>query len=381
MKFTMNSKVFKSITERAAVVCPKKPILPVLTGLIIVADKDNQMVIIKSTNVESYAEIYTDCVDVSESGKVIVEIGNVKRLYNVVGDMTIESTEKTIKARSSKKQIEVYTMQEEDLEFPVVEDDNRAFSADKMDMLETFSKLSCCLSVSERNPVHSGFNIANGRIASVDGSRAAIRAVYWNFREGLNITIPGCIVKELTKVSANKQKEHINVFADRKWAKFIGVDFTYTVKLLEGNFINVENVMSNDGLTTYNFSVNAEDLSSMAKEYSSMLKNTKESMHFCYLNNRLVTEAKSDKCRVFDVLEIKEEENIPEKLNYAFNPIFIKEVAQIFDEQEITIKGDVRRIGTSPWKIYGENGYSAIILPMRWSKEDWSDVEEFLASA
>lgn len=192
--------------------------------------------IIKAANLNSFVEIFSDDARVEEGGKIFVELENIKRLYNVIGEITVEATKNSIKVRSNKKQGEVYAFADlDEIAFPEIVSD-KAFSADKDDMLETFSKLSCCLSGEESKPIFTGFNVAVNsgvdRIVSCDGYRAVMRKVEWNFNPVLNITIPGYIVKELSKVSANKCKENIEVFYNEKYAWFVGTDFTYTTRLL-----------------------------------------------------------------------------------------------------------------------------------------------------
>lgn len=380
MKFSIDSKEFKNITERAAVVCCKKGISS-LTSILIIADAENQRVTIKATNLESYAEVFTDDVRVAESGNVFVEVDNLKRLYNVVGEIEVATTEKSIKVKSSKKQSEVYVGDNDEIAFPSVTSDV-AFMADKEDMIETFSKVACCLSVDDTRPILTGFNVAtisgDNRIATCDGYRIAMRKVEWNFRDGLNITIPGKIVKELSKASSNKQTENLNVFADDKYVKFVGTDFAYTCRLLDGQYFDVDSVMD-VGYSTYGFEIKAENLLTIAKEYGSFLKGTQIPMYVCYINGKIVTAAMNRDYKTSDVLEVENERNIPENLRYALNPMFLKDAMTIFEKQNITVESDLNGKFAS-WKFVGNNGYSALILPVR-PREDLSDIEEFVASA
>ena len=382
MKFSIYSAEFKNITERAAVVCLKKGLSHV-TSLLIIADKENQRVIIKAANLNSFVEIFSDGVRVEEGGKIFVELENIKRLYNVVGEITVESTNNSIKVRSSKKQGEVYAFAElDEIAFPEIVSD-KAFSADKDDMLETFSKLSCCLSGDESRPIFTGFNVAVNnsgvdRIVSCDGYRAVMRKVDWNFNPILNITIPGYIVKELSKVSANKRKENIEVFYNEKYAWFVGNDFTYTTRLLEGKYFDIDKNFES-GYSTYGFEIPANVLFSIAKEYSGFLKGTQIPMYVCYINGKLVTAAMSSNYRTSDVLEAENMHDIPENLRYAMNPMYVKDVSEIFEKENIVIEADLNNKYTA-WFFKGDYGYTGLILPVK-PREDLSAIEEFVASA
>lgn len=377
MKFVIDSKEFKSVTERASVVCSKKGLF-CLTSLFIIVDKENQLITVKATNMDSFAEVYTDCVKVYESGKFYVELENLKRLYNVSGEITVESTENSVKVRSNKKQSEVPTNSSDEIEFPsgVL---NRCFSADKEEMLGTFSKLSCCLSTSDAKKIMTGFNIRNNRIATCDGYRVAMRDVEWNFANGLNITIPRYVCKELSKVSANKREENIKVFCDDKIVRFVGFDFAYTTKLLEGVFFDVDTVMDFGDYPTYSFDVKADSLFAISKEYHTLLKNIQGFMYIFHINGKFVTVAMSPSYKTSDIVETENENNVPDNLRYAFNPRLINDVAGIFGKQTITIESVLNK-GFTRWKFKGENGYSALVLPVM-PKDDLSDVENFAASA
>ena len=379
MKFVIDSKEFKNVTERASIVCSKKGLF-CLTSLFIIADKENQLITVKATNMDSFAEVYTDYAKVYESGKFYVELENLKRLYNVSGEITVESTENSVKVRSNKKQSEVPTNSSDEIEFPSVKHIG-CFSADKEEMLDTFSKLSCCLSTSDAKKIMTGFNIRNNHIAACDGYRVAMRDVEWNFANGLNITIPGYVCKELSKVSANKREENIKVFCDdkNKFVRFVGFDFAYTTRLLEGVFFDVDTVMNFGDYPTYSFDVKADSLFAISKEYHALLKNIQGVMYIFHINGKFVAVAMSPSYKTSDIVETENENNVPDNLRYAFNPRLINGVAGIFGKQTITIESVLNK-GFTGWKFKGENGYSALVLPVR-PQDDLSDVENFAASA
>ena len=271
MKFTIDSATFKNITERASAVSNKTGFTVYETSVNLIADAESQKVIVKSTNLNAFAEVFTDNVSVQESGNVFVDVDDLKRLYNIIGDLTVESDGKTLLVRGSKKQGEVCATEQNNMDFPQV-DGEMAFAADKEDMLDTFSKLSCCLEsdMNGAKKLFAGFNVADvlcrPRIAALDGYRAAVRVTEWKYRIGLNITVPGYIVKELTKVSANKKTEEITVYASDKHARFVGSDFAYTTRLLKGKYLDIDSLLVLKE-QTYAFEIAADKLFAVAKEY------------------------------------------------------------------------------------------------------------------
>ena len=384
MKFTIDSATFKNITERASAVSNKTGFTVYETSVNLIADAESQKVIVKSTNLNAFAEVFTDNVSVQESGNVFVDVDDLKRLYNIIGDLTVESDGKTLLVRGSKKQGEVCATEQNNMDFPQV-DGEMAFAADKEDMLDTFSKLSCCLEsdMNGAKKLFAGFNVADvlcrPRIAALDGYRAAVRVTEWKYRIGLNITVPGYIVKELTKVSANKKTEEITVYASDKHARFVGSDFAYTTRLLKGKYLDIDSLLVLKE-QTYAFEIAADKLFAVAKEYSGFLKKNTQPMFVAYRNGKFVAAAESSRYRTSDVLEVKNERNIPDDLLYGLNPNYLKDLMAIFGKQTVVIESVIRGASHNSWLIRGDNGYTALILPVR-PLDDMSNIEKLLASA
>ena len=375
MKFVIDSKIFKNITERAAALCQKNGVLSQVRCVEIISDKETNKVIVKSTNMDSYSEIHSDFVRVIDNGNAFVSLENLKRLYNVVGDVTIETTEKSINIYSDRKRSETLTEEIDSIEFPV-KTETRSFYADKEELLSTFSKLSCCL---QDSGLYSGFNISNmygtDRIVALDGFRGAMRKVNWNFKPSLDITIPGYVGKELKKVSANKKNETIEVFSDSKYAWFVGTDFIYTTRLLEGKYLEFEKIAKNEG-STYGFEIESEDLACVSKEYSGVLKSLKEPMYFCNVDGKLVAVAMSKDYKTSDVLDVTNAHDVPENLICAINPMYINQMSGVFNKQNIVVTVDLNK-SFAPWIFTGESDYTGLILPCR-PKEDLSDIRQFV---
>ena len=364
MKVIINAKDFKNITERTAVVCAKKSAFISLEGLFLTANKDTQEITVKASNAETYAEVHMRA-EVAEGGNAFIKCSDLKRLYNVTGEITLTAKEQFIRAKNSKKQSEVCTCEVEEIAFPSIVFD-RAFSADKEEMLDTFTKLSCYLSDNNRNPVLTGFNVAStknsSRIISCDCCRIGRRKVEWDMPDGLNITIPGRIVKELAKVSANKCTENIDVFTNNKYVWFVGKDFTYTAHLLTGTYPDAEKNI--DEAMPHGFTTNATSLCSIAKEYMGIVKGTNMPMFVWYLNTGKLIAAvvNNDNYRTADVVEATVE-NIPKDFRHAFNPAYIKDATAIFGKKDVRVKFDVSR-RFSPWTFSGEDGYEVLVLPV-----------------
>lgn len=387
MKFVIESKEFKNITERVASIRPKMR-TAIEDKLCIEADEKNQRVIISGANDNSFVEVFTDNVKVFEDGKGFVEVDILKRFYILSGEIIVEAAENTIKVYNSKKNSSgIIEKDDGAITYPEIVG-NVAFTADKDDMVDTLQKLSCFLFNANDCDVKTGFNISvvfnKGRIMSCDGAKLGIREVDWNFSDDysdLNITIPGYSAKELSKVSDNKRKGNIECFVTNKRVMFVGTDFTYTTRLLEGIYPDLDKIIKPMG-STYGFEVYSEDLFEIAKEYSTFLKirkSVRSPMYFCHKDGKFLTVGISDKYSTSDMLTTKHHHDIPNDLRYAVNAALLKEIMSIFRKQIITVESNIEQNPRfSPWYFIGEKGYSALLMPIRASENEYNLVEDFI---
>lgn len=380
MKFEMNAKVFRNITERASVVLLKNGAIETQNLLLIVADTNNQKIVVKAANLQSYVVVDTDKCNITKGGRTFVAFDAVKRLYNVDGYITVEASKDCFRVKNESKQSEVVALQNvNEIEFPT-SDFNKVFQTDKNNVLETLDKLSCCLSSNESRHILNGFHLANNdnkvKIEACDGFRAAVRHTEWNCNSSFDFVVPSCIAKELKKVSANKKNEDVAFLYNKKYVQVVGEDFTYTTRLLDGTYPDLQKAFD-IGNDTYSFTVSASSLCKIAEEYSKYFDKINP-MFICKKDCSLIAAVVTPSFRTLDKLDV-DEMNIPVNLRYAINPKYLQECAAIFGKDKITIEGDVRNNGSTPWVFYGQNGYVALVLPIRPKEGLVEEVEEFLS--
>lgn len=383
MKFNINAKVFKNITERVAIILNKKNIFPAFRTLVI--ETDNNMVKVFGTSdyLNSYVAVYTDDVDIIETGIGYIDVQFLKRLYNITGEITVETFNGKLRISNFKKQSEVYT---EPFDYTYMSDNQKKellFKADKDDFLDTICKLTCCLSTNEQKALFTGYNIVNTDsyiyIISCDSYKLMKRDTNWNGEQDFNITIPN-ITKYLKKIFANKEDEIISVYSDNKKIWFEGIDFVYIVSLLKGNYPDLTNNL-NDGNYDYWFDVEAKELMNICKEYYDIIKEddnkNKFPMYMCFTENGFNTAIVTSNYITSDVIEIYYN-NVPREMIWAVNPKYIKDVMNVFGDNIITIHGRNNEI--KPWKFVDDKGYSAIISPVKANNNFVNAVKSFIES-
>ena len=370
MKFRINSRVFKNHMERASVVSDKKSNIAMLYNAEIIADKDAETVKIITQGLHSFAEIVIKDVDVDESGRVTAVTEDIKRLYNIPGILTIESDNGKIRVHGQKKQGVIADTGLEMFEVSYSSDKEMfAFSADKSDLLDTLAKLSVCVADNDVKPTHRGYNISDRfgyiRVSTVNSHTGAIRDTEWKFSPDTYITIPDFVNKELKKVADNKSTEEISVYTDGRKARFAGEDFTYYVDLLQGEFIDLDKVMTFGNSETYSFHIEAEKLRAVAKEYEGLLikgQKLRYPMYFTFRDDALISAGISETYGATDILDINDTDNIPEDFLYCINSALLNDILTIFGNDAVKIEGAGR---IDPWIISGNDGYKSVILPVR----------------
>ena len=390
MKFNINAKVFKNITERVAIILNKKNMFPAFRTLVI--ETDNNMVKVFGTSdyLNSYVAVYTDDVDIIEAGIGYIDVQFLKRLYNITGEITVETFNGKLRISNFKKQSEVYT---EPFDYTYMSDNQKKellFKADKDDFLDTICKLTCCLSTNEQKPLFTGYNIVKKdediSVVSCDAYKLMRRVTNWNGEREFNITIPN-ITKFFKKISDNKEEENISAYTDDKYIWIEGKDFTYIVNLLEGNYPDLTNNLYDENYD-YWFDVDAKELMNIGKEYSDITKedcNGKmRPMYMCFTKNGFNTAVITSNYITSDNVDVYGNEsnhlfyNTPKEMIWAVNPRYIKDVMKVFGDNIITVHGGNNKI--KPWKFVDDNGYCAMILPVRDNETFVNAVKDFIES-
>lgn len=382
MKFEINSSEFKNITERAAVVAAKKGIgYP--NSLQITADKENNRVIIKTFNLDSFVEIYSTNAEVYEGGKIFVDIDNIKYLYNVPGYITVETMENSIRIKGERKQSEVKAEQgDEEYLIPGVSSD-KCFAVDKEELLSTIKEMSCFVSGNDVNKLLATYHIDNKkgekRVVVLDGHRILKKIVEWDFNQDIDINIPEyAMTKELPKVAANKYKtEKIKISYENKYIKFVGNDYTYITSLTEGKYYDIDSMLNASNYSRYGFDVNANDLYNISKEYYDTSKGNKNLMIFYNGDGVIITGIMTKKYMTSDILEIKNGYDIPDKILNLFNPMYIMEFAKLFKDNTIHVES-IAGYKNPAWLFYG-GVFTGLVLPMsKLDKCDLDKIEKFI---
>lgn len=382
MKFTIFSKAFKEIIDRAAACADKKSKNPICGCVEIYADKDQQTVHARCISIDrenngAQSEVWAN-VDVSETGSAVVNLDDIKNIFNLKDKITVETDSEKLIASNGKKRSELGLAAA--FEFPEFKYINNefVFEADKEDFLDTLKKLSPFTADTDVKKIHTGYNVDCGRICALDSHCLALREYPWisgKMPFNGNITLPGRIFDDMRKISKNKQEESVVLYTDRESAMIQGSDFLYTFTLLRGDFMKYDSVIPKEKLCS--FRVNANALGEIAKEYSGFLNAARLPMYLAYNDGNVYAVGLSPTYRTFDILETGDED-IAQDYIQAFQAKFIKRTMDIFEDSAVRLEFSGRKI--DPMCFSGKDGYFALILPVRYDEREADKVREFISA-
>lgn len=392
MKFQITSKEFKSAVDKALTVVNSK-LGGSLSCVKITAGSDS--IVISGTNATDFVDIKVDAI-VVESGYACVRASDIVKVYNLPGYINIEVGNGIFSVKNDKKCCEVQTMEcTEDmlLTKPVFDfDENCRFKFTEKEILFTMENLKCFLSSENVKPVLGGYNISgkDSRIAACDGHRLGTRQLNAIAYDNTVITVPGKAYKILKKIGNAKSENEIEIYVsnadeDKKKAEnvcFKGVDYVYITNLLDGDYLNVNSIMSET--TDFQFTISANELENIAKEYSKVVKGTEIPMYFTKYNEKLSTAIILYDYQTADIFESTVgTEKIPDNFMVCMSPKFIAEAAGIFDGSDITIRMRERLSRDESYYITGmwfENeDFKCVVLPMTGSPQTAENIRKIIS--
>lgn len=389
MKFTVNGRDFKNAIDRVMAIMARKPVIDTLNYIRIVSGADN--ITISATNLENFINVVVDA-DITELGEVYIDKDSVVKVYGLEDFITLEFNGKTLISKNRKKCCEVpaVILEEKDYpNFPMLDESIPCvLKNSKHEIIEAFTAMDCIRSQSTARPILTGFNLSgeNKWIAVCDSHRLAVKKLSGEFyKTDFNAVLSGEGCINLKKIGKSKQDSTIELYigtpsgCSAPFAFFKGEDFEYCIRLLEGDYINIEKTLSYN--KDYSFEINASELIGISKEYS---KEHDASMFIIKSNGRMFTAIKSSNYQTADVLEtVEHDTSVNDEYCFCADPQYIKDGINLFkNDSIIKVYGELRNSAQTgsiicPIIFKGES-YTSLILPINSSSETNTSIRKFV---
>lgn len=369
MKFTMNAKELKAMMEKGLAAIDKKVTLDSLKKLYMQVEEDGT-VKMWGTDMDHFAEVRTNNVWNTSPGVIGIDIDDIKIISKMSGEVTLEdiSTEKQqrINVKCGKKIVTIPRYANTDIFLPAMDDtETHILSVAENWLLETIVNLSLFTAGTDVNKMMDvfNFNTKQKRIEALDGFRIGMRSL-----ENQNIIVetenPFDTVKlhvkclpVFKKIMDKKSDSEVKVYQDQKFIRVEGKDFTYIIKRVDGQYFNIEQMLTNS--RDFVFNVDREEMLNVMKYNADMVKAEKKPTILHSENGKLYSFLRTSRYETFDEIEAKNL-TMNDDLFIGFNSHYLVDVLSIVDSDKPVFRGSKRN---APMFIDG-NEYSFLILPV-----------------
>lgn len=361
MRFEIYSKDLKALVDRVSAVVPKKPALNYLTYVKVEVIGKNLK--IHATDVDNYIIARTD-VNSYEDGVVWVRYDDLKRVTGMAGDVTVSSTENTMRFANGNKAYEISCTDFNDVfpEIPLIGlNPKHAMTITDKAIVEALKKISCCISSNDANKIMQSydFNLDENEIATIDGFRIGIAKIRPSASDGGRFLIDRKILPILTAaVGKNKTVENIDVKVDTKIACWKTADFSLFTRLVDGTGYNYRQMTE----TPQDWRVKActRSLERIAKEYVKVGKIDSTKPMMFYKNSSKNVFATSMEFADFRTSDVFDVDGYTEEIKFGMNPQFIADACSSLDDDAV-ITGVYK--SNAPI-IIKDNNYKFLLLPV-----------------
>lgn len=371
MKFYVNSKEFNNAIKRIIPIAKryKGSAFQFLAGLIIRANENG--VFIESNSLEHKCRLAIPYVKIEEYGVATLYFAELEKIGAVKGVFAIQADEcgenEPCYAKSDKKKMTVAQVAKLDdmIEYYEVEqtaDNDFMDIQNGQDFIKSIKTVSVAVSDDMSKPIYTGilFDSVDKGIVAIDGFRMIVRKCDWWTNNGTKAVAAGFINADLSKL-IGKATDGLKVYCDGKHITFYGKDFTYTARLLDGQFLDWQYAIPND--TKAEFAVeNVKEFTEILKEYKKYSKNEKginSPTRIMNYDGDILMNINTVTYKTTDLVKAKDE--VTAEIDCGFNCGYLLDAVNVFDKEEFVFKYS----GTLKPLILENAEYLALVVPMR----------------
>lgn len=385
MKFTINSKDFKSAVEKAAVCLNIKSQFVIHRSVYIFADSITGLVTFSATDFNQCVNIFVKA-DIAESGGTLIEYSVLKRMLNIQGNITIRTENKRIIATNGKKTGECCVADwDVDPSYYLVSetaiDKNGISTVNKDEFVSVLENLSKFTSESDAKPANKGiyFNTFDTDIVALDGYRMAIYNIdKWIIKNDVKIIVPAVVAKQMRKI-ITKNNDMISLYADKKYFCVTSDDFTFKTRLIDGEYFNYHNAIPSY-MPEFSNRINADDIIPICKEYKEICSGSKYAkipMGLYFTDDKMYTGIFSADYATVDTIELSDYVKPTQEFIIGVNPGFYMESMQLFKTEKLS---PVCKYYSQLSPIVMSDGnYTILTLPVRLENTSIDKIKKLIA--
>ncbi|WP_237980429.1 DNA polymerase III subunit beta [Bacillus thuringiensis] len=262
MEFIVNHKHFTQALSEVSKAISTKSIIPILSGIKIIADQSGITLIASNSNIFIEKFIPSSIEDeqittILKAGTIVVPAKYfIEIIKKMPSDIVIKSkNEQTITIQSEEITLNLNGFPAN--EFPNVPliDDHAEIKIETNQLMDAFKQTVFAVAKNESRPVLTGVHIEldhNKLIcAATDSNRLAIRETTISTDMKANCIVPSATISELLKLMGSNS-EFVYIYLSESHIIFTFGTTTLYSRLIEGKYPNISSLIPNDFQTVIN---------------------------------------------------------------------------------------------------------------------------------
>lgn len=345
-----------------------KTTMPILEGVLIEAYENK--VKFTTNDLEIGCEHVITC-DVSEDGKTVVDIKMLNEIVRKLeaNQVTLEADNSLFTIKSINGVFKLTVMNPDEYpKLPIFNIENSITLEQKV-FKDMIRKTLFAVSSDENRPVYTGALVKVEdsvlTIVAIDGFRLALKKYFSNSSiNNFKAIIPGKVLSELLKIVTDNDEAVVKIGINRNQALFELGNSTIVSRIIEGEFLNYNNIIPSDKETRIKVKTKSlldsfERVALFAKESTENDKKSPVKMTVDLDGITLTCISQTGDARedIVAVVEGKE-------LEIGFNPRFVIEALKVVEDQEIYIDFTTNISPVVIRPITG-NEYMYVVLPIK----------------
>lgn len=356
MEFIVNHKHFTQSLSEVSKAISTKALIPILSGIKIIADQSGITLIASNSNIfiEKFIPSSIDDEQITtilKAGTIVVPAKYfIEIIKKMPGDIVIKSkNEQTITIQSEEITLNLNGFPAD--EYPNVPsiDNHVEIQMETEQLIEAFKQTAFAVAKNESRPVLTGVHIEldHGKLicAATDSHRLAIRETLISTNMKANCIVPSATVNELLKL-INNNLEFVSIYLSESHIIFTFGTTTLYSRLIEGKYPNISNLIPNEFQTVIHMDrkkiLQGVDRSSLlASEWANNNVNLE-------IINESTIKVSSNASQIGKISETQQIDTIrgEKQLNISFDGRFMVDALRAIKEETVTLSfgGSMRPI-------------------------------------
>ncbi|MDR1019070.1 MAG: DNA polymerase III subunit beta [Lachnospiraceae bacterium] len=307
--------------------------------------------------------------DIEDTGSIALDakfLGDIIRTLPANSEITIDSDKNyTTYITCENSQFKLSGLPSDEFtNLPVIEKD-KYIEISSLTLKEMIRQTIFSISTLDNNKIMTGelLEINNDviRLVSLDGHRISIRNTNINSSEiNKKLIIPGKTLNEISKILSGDTEEIISIYFDNNHVIFEFEDTLVVSRLIEGEYFNIDQMLSNDYETKLVIN-KRQFMNSIDRSMIYLTESDKKPLILSINDTEMDLMMRTTKGEFKENIEVNKE---GKDILIGFNPKFLKDALSVIDDEDITI---YMMNAKAPCFIKDENTYTYLILPVNFN--------------